>query len=222
MYPDIHIFPLISLPLFIVFLCEYEASYRTAPRTVEKSHLFSCIFKHAYTRTRTLWKAAWLLVKGSLLKPAPGRESWSPAKQDSYKVEHGRPRHVCRDLKPLSQKLCLHFVHCSGWTVHRKAFSYPFSVNSFRFSLSLTRLLSDSWFNSCVLKEIMCLIGLLGVFFKWVLTHPHSPRLWILLWDGLSGTCFQTPQSAGWAWNGNPGVCYSLILLSHSNYNKYD
>lgn len=62
--------PVISVPLFNVFLCEYEASYKTAHKTVEEPHLFSCIFKHACTHTHTL--------KGSL---APGQgistKGWS-------------------------------------------------------------------------------------------------------------------------------------------------
>lgn len=128
MYPQIHISPRISLPLSLsVFVNMRPVIERHTEqwRSPVSSHAYSSKRAHTHreTHTRTLWKAAWLLVKGSLLKTGPGRECWSAAKQDSYKVEHGRPRHVCRDLKPLSPKLCLHFVQCGSWTVHRKAFS---------------------------------------------------------------------------------------------------
>lgn len=50
-YPYVHIYHLISVPLFILFLYECEVSYRTAQRTVEEPHLHSCIFKHTCTHT---------------------------------------------------------------------------------------------------------------------------------------------------------------------------
>lgn len=131
---------------------------------------------HTLSHTHTLWKAAWLSVKGSLLKTGPGRESWSPAKQDSYKVEHGRPRHVCRDLKPLSRKLCLHFVHCSSWTVHRKALSYPFSVHSF--SLFTFSDLAAFW----QLIQFLCTKGnyvlnwIIGSFLQMSAHPPTQPQ----------------------------------------------
>lgn len=133
----------------------------------------------------------------------------SPAKQDSYKVKHGRPRYVCQDLKALSPKLCLVLFTAA-------AEEYTEDL-----SLSLTWLPSDSWFNSYVLKEIMCLIGLLGAFFKWVLSHPHSPRL--LPWKGCPVRC-QNPHSAGWARNRNLESSWVavLLLLSQSSYNKCD
>lgn len=192
----------------------------TAHRTVEVPRLFSCIFKHACTDTHSH------TVKGSL---APGQgisaKDWSwtrelIASQAGQLQSGAREAPPCLPRSKASFSKAL-FAFCSLQQLNgtQKSLFLPFSPSTlFRFSLLLTLLLSDSRFNSCVLKEIMCLIGLLGVLFKWVLTHPHSLRLWILLWDGLSGTCFHT-QSAGWAWNGNLGVCYSLILLSHSNYN---
>lgn len=185
----------------------------------------SPVSSHAYSSTCVLihWKAAWLLVKGSLLKTGSGQESWSPAKQGSCKVEHGRAPPCLPRSKASFSKALFAFCSLQQLNTTQKSFFLPFLCPyHFRFSLSLTRLLSDSWFNASVLKEIVCLIGLLGVFFKWVLTHPRRPRLWILLWHKLSGTCFQTSQSEGWAWNGNLNVCYSLIPLIHSNYNEYN
>lgn len=124
----------LSLYLFSVFvnMCKlWNSTLNSGGAPSLLMHIQACVHANTHTCTRTLWKAAWLLVKASLLQTGPEREGWSLAKQDSYKVKHGRPRHVCRDLKALSPKLCLDFVHCSSWTVHRKAFSRPFSVHSF-------------------------------------------------------------------------------------------
>lgn len=66
------LFYLFSLPPFIVCLCEYEASYRTAHRTVEDPHLVSCIFKHVCTHTNSH------TVKGSLaLGQGISAKDWS-------------------------------------------------------------------------------------------------------------------------------------------------
>lgn len=123
-----------TLVLAFSYCClSYCLSFKSNYRMVNSRQAIpalSYIFKYVCTYPHTLWEAAWPLVKGSLLKTGPGQENWSPAKQDSYKVEHGRPHHVCRDLKPLSPKLCLHFVQCRSWTGHRKAFSYPSSVHT--------------------------------------------------------------------------------------------
>lgn len=209
----------ISLHLVIVVCqCVYEASYRTV-HSEGAPPLFSCIFKHECVHSHS-HAVKDSLALGQGIKTSPGQGSWSSAKQDSYKVVHGRPRHVCRDLKPLFLKLCLRFVRCSSWTVHRKSLFLAFLCpEPFNFSLSLTLLLSDSRFSSCVLKEIMCLIGLLGVFFKWVLTHPHGPRLlWILLCCGLSAAFFfllQTPHFAKWA---RPVPVTQRTVTLHLNY----
>lgn len=108
----------------------------------------SCIFKHVFMQTHmhagtlaaTLWKAAWLWVKGSLLPTVAERERAD--RQPSRTVTKwstGGPRHVCRDLKALfSQAL---FGFCSPQqldsTQGKKAFLAPFSVHSFSlFTLS--------------------------------------------------------------------------------------
>lgn len=68
--------------------------------------------------------------------------------------------------------LCLCFVLRSVRTIHKK--SLPL-LNLF--SLFTHSDLAAFWQLIQFQKEIMCLIGLLGVFFKWGLTHPHTaPR----------------------------------------------
>lgn len=41
-------------PLIVLFVCNYDASYRTLHRTMEKPHHLSCIFKHVCAHSRTL------------------------------------------------------------------------------------------------------------------------------------------------------------------------
>lgn len=174
-------FPSYFSPAFIVRLCEYEASYRTAHRTVEEPRLFSCIFKQACTHTQRDTHSH--TVKGSLaLGQGISTKDWSWTRvligSQAGQLQSGaREAPPCLPRSKASFSKAL-FAFCSVRQLNstQKSLFLAFLCPLFfRFSLSLTRLLSDSWFNSCVLKEIMCLIGLLGVFFKWVLTHPHSP-----------------------------------------------
>lgn len=187
-------------------------------RSPISSHAYSSTCAHANSHT----------VKGSLaLGQGIFAKDW-PRTRELIASQAGQLQSGAQEAPPCLQRSKAFFskalfAFCSLQQLNstQKSLFLPFLCPySFRFSLSLTRLPSDSWFNSCVLKEIMCLIGLLGVFFKWVLTHPHSPRLRILLWDGLSDTCFQTPESARSVWHENLGVCFNLIPFSHSNYNK--
>lgn len=117
----------VLLLFFILSLFSLYVNMRPAiERCAVKEPLHS---SHAYSSTRALALTHTVkdnLALGQGIKTSPGQGSWSSAKQDSYKVEHGRPHHVCRDLKPLFLKLCLRFVRCSSWTVHREVFSYPF------------------------------------------------------------------------------------------------
>ncbi len=69
------------------------------------------------------------------------------------------------------------------------------------------------------LIQLLCTKGnyvlnwIIGSFLQMSAHPPTQPQtLNPPPWDRLSGTCFQTPQSAGWAWNGNLGVCYSFML----------
>lgn len=180
-----------SIYSLFLWIC---ANYGTALWTVEEPHLFSCIFKHVCTQTHTHLHSH--PVKGSLaLGQGISATDWSwtrglIASQAGQLQSEAREAPPCLPRSKGSFSKAL-FGFCSLQQLNstQKSLFSPFLCPLFfRFSLSLTWLLSDSWFNSCVLKEMMCLIGLLGVFFKWVLTHPHSPRLCILLWDGLSST----------------------------------
>lgn len=175
--PCIHI----SLLLFSVFLC----SYRTALRTVEDTHFLSCIFKHALTHTmihtHSLTHTHCERQLGSrsrdlCLRPVLDERADRQPSRTVTKWSTGGPGHVCRDLKPLSRKLCLHFVHCSSWTVHRKALSYPFSVHSF--SLFTFSDLAAFW----QLIQFLCTKGnyvlnwIIGSFLQMSAHPPTQPQ----------------------------------------------
>lgn len=190
----IDILLVIPLPLFIVLLCEYEASYKTAHRTEEEPprspYLFSCIFKHARAHTCTLWKAVWLPVKGSLVKAGPGRESSAPAKQDSRQSgAREAPPCLPRSKASFSQAL---FAFCSVQAAEQYT-EKPF-LTSFHCPVFAAFTFSDSvaFWQSI---QLLCTKGndvlnwIIGSFLQ-MSAHPPT-RSHFLLWDGCPVNIFR-------------------------------
>lgn len=112
-------------------------NYKTSP-TSSVAYSSLCTCKHPVPVKSSLAHG-----QGFSASPRPEREPWIAAERDGNKVKQRRPLEVCQDLKGLSAKLCLDFVHCNSWTRHKKSLSCPvLNVRPFCFSLSLTWLLS--------------------------------------------------------------------------------
>lgn len=161
-------------------LCDNAAGYRA----VQEPHLLSCIFKHAYThKPVALWMPAWLLVKRSVLKP------WTRGLFASRAGEFqsgAREAPLCLQRSKASFYTAL-FTFCSLQQLNctqKRPFLPVLCPYCFCFSLPLTWLPSDSWFNPCVRKGNYVLNWIIGSFPQ-MSAHPptqhqiqNSPQGW--------------------------------------------
>lgn len=172
-------------------------NYKTSPASsVAYSSLCTC--KHPVPVKSSLAHG-----QGLSASPRPEREPWIAAERDGNKVKQRRPLEVCQDLKGLSAKLCLDFVHCNSWTRHKKKSFLPrfkcppfllFTFSDLAAFLELIQFLCN--------KGNDVLNWIIGSFLQMSALPPTRPQT---LNSPLRWSVQYTPFIS-WLWNKNLGI----------------